>query len=139
MVGEARRCQLSRHYLDVSVTLHYWLARLAGWLRPRRPSRAESPVRPAEPGISVVIPSRNGRELLAAQMPGIVREMEPFASEVIVVDNGSDDGTAEWLRTAYPQARVEVSSGPLSFARAVNRGIARARFSHVCLLNNDML
>jgi len=87
----------------------------------------------------VVIPSRSGRDLLAAQMPGILREMEPFASEVIVVDNGSDDGTAEWLRTAYPQARVEVSAGPLSFARAVNRGIALARFSHVCLLNNDML
>jgi O-antigen biosynthesis protein len=123
----------------LSVTLDYWLARLAGWLRPRRPSRADSPVRPAEPGISVVIPSRNGRDLLAAQMPGILRELEPFASEVIVVDNGSDDGTAQWLRAAYPKARVELSAGPLSFARAVNRGIALARFSHVCLLNNDML
>ena len=35
--------------------------------------------------------------------------------------------------------QTEVSPGPLSFARAVNRGIARARYSHVCLLNNDML
>jgi GT2 family glycosyltransferase len=77
--------------------------------------------------------------LLAAQMPGILREMEPFAVEVIIVDNGSDDGTAQWLRAAYPQARIEASAGPLSFARAVNRGIALARFSHVCLLNNDML
>jgi O-antigen biosynthesis protein len=123
----------------MSVALHYAMARLAGWLRPRRPARAESPVRPAEPGISVVIPSRNGRELLAAQMPGILREIEPFASEVIVVDNGSDDGTAEWLRTACPRGRIDVSREPLSFARAVNRGIALARFSHVCLLNNDML
>jgi len=72
-------------------------------------------------------------------MPGILREMEPFAVEVIIVDNGSDDGTAQWLRAAYPQARIEASAGPLSFARAVNRGIALARFSHVCLLNNDML
>ncbi|MCX6631807.1 MAG: hypothetical protein NTW28_29715, partial [Candidatus Solibacter sp.] len=31
------------------------------------------------------------------------------------------------------------SPAPLSFARSVNRGIARARCSHVCLLNNDML
>jgi GT2 family glycosyltransferase len=34
---------------------------------------------------------------------------------------------------------VEVSAEPLSFAAAVNRGIRRARYSHVCLLNNDML
>jgi GT2 family glycosyltransferase len=96
-------------------------------------------MRPTIPGISVVIPSRNGRELLAAQMPGIVRELEPSGSEVIVVDNGSDDGTAEWLRTAWPNVRVDISPAPLSFARAVNAGIAQARFSHVCLLNNDML
>jgi GT2 family glycosyltransferase len=123
----------------VSVALHYALARLAGWLRPRRPSRAESPVRPTEPGVSVVIPSRNGRDLLAAQLAGILQEISPFASEVIVVDNGSDDGTAEWLRTVYPQIRIDISREPLSFARAVNRGINLARFSHVCLLNNDML
>jgi GT2 family glycosyltransferase len=139
VVGAARCSRLALDHLDLSVTLHYWLARLAGWLRPRRPSRAESPVRPAEPGISVVIPSRNGRDLLAAQMPGILREMDSFGSQVIVVDNGSEDGTAEWLRTAYPQAHVETSAAPLSFACAVNRGIALARFSHVCLLNNDML
>jgi GT2 family glycosyltransferase len=123
----------------MSIALHYALARLAGWLRPRRPSRAESPTRPTEPGISVVIPSRNGRDLLAAQVPGILREITPFASEAIVVDNGSDDGTAEWLRTEYRQIRVDISREPLSFARAVNRGINLARFSHVCLLNNDML
>src|SRR5580658_5808933 len=107
----------------MSIALHYALARLAGWLRPRRPSRAESPTRPTEPGISVVIPSRNGRDLLAAQVPGILREITPFASEAIVVDNGSDDGTAEWLRTEYRQIRVDISREPLSFARAVNRGI----------------
>ncbi|HEY9142232.1 MAG TPA: glycosyltransferase, partial [Bryobacteraceae bacterium] len=46
--------------------------------------------------------------------------------------------TAEWLRSTYPQVAFEVSPQPLSFACAVNRGIRRARFSHVCLLNNDM-
>jgi GT2 family glycosyltransferase len=77
--------------------------------------------------------------LLAAQLPGVLREMEPFASEAIIIDNGSDDGTAEWLSSAWPQVQVEISPAPLSFAQAVNRGIARSRFSHVCLLNNDML
>jgi len=55
-----------------------------------------------------------------------------------VVDNGSEDGTAEWLARRYPDVRTIVSAAPLSFAAAVNRGIAAARYSHVCLLNNDM-
>jgi GT2 family glycosyltransferase len=85
-----------------------------------------------------VIPSRNGRKLLAAQLPGIVREL-PAAAEIIVSDNGSDDGTAAWLAAEWPQVQVETAATPLSFAAAVNRGIARARFAQVCLLNNDML
>jgi GT2 family glycosyltransferase len=125
----------------VNISFLYAGTRLGGYLRIRgiRHCPAESPPgQPAE-GISVVIPSRNGRELLAAQLPGIVRDLAGFAHEIVVVDNGSDDGTAEWLRDAWPQVRVEVSPEPLSFARAVNRGIACARFTRICLLNNDML
>ena len=87
----------------------------------------------------MIIPSRNGRLLLEAQLPGIARELESFTAEIIVADNGSDDGTAQWLRAAWPQVQVEPSHAPLSFARAVNRGIARSRYSRICLLNNDML
>jgi GT2 family glycosyltransferase len=85
-------------------------------------------------GISVIIPSRSGRELLAQCIPRI-----EGADEVIVVDNGSDDGTAEFLRERFPNVLIEQSGPALSFSAAVNRGFARARFSHVCLLNNDML
>ena len=87
------------------------------------------------PGITVVIPSRNGKGLLEAALPSVERELEAIPSEVIIVDNGSTDGTA----ASFPRACVEVSAEPLSFARAVNRGIRRARYSHICLLNNDML
>ncbi len=93
-------------------------------------------MQPVAPGISVVIPSRDGRSLLAAQLPGIVAEAP---EQIIVVDNGSSDDTEGWLRANYPAIEVEHSPAPLSFARAVNRGIARARHSHVCLLNNDMV
>ncbi|HXP85797.1 MAG TPA: glycosyltransferase [Bryobacteraceae bacterium] len=92
------------------------------------------PRREFEPGISVVIPSRNGRELLAACLPRI-----GDADEIIVVDNGSDDGTAEYLAREFPLVLVEHSDVPLSFAAAVNRGARRARYTHLCLLNNDML
>src|SRR5580658_5851013 len=123
------------------VPFHYLLARVSGRLRPTK--RADPrPAAPAGPtlsnGISVVIPSRNGRDLLAAQLPGIVRELANLSHEIIVVDNGSDDGTAEWLAEVWPDIVVAVSAEPLSFARAVNRGIALASCTHICLLNNDM-
>jgi GT2 family glycosyltransferase len=124
---------------ETKATFWYAAARVAGALRPRRRTVTAWPAVETAAGISVVIPSRNGKYLLAAQLPGIVRELDRFPAEIIVVDNGSNDGTAEWLRTVWPQVRVEISSAPLSFARAVNRGIAFARYSHVCLLNNDML
>jgi len=84
-------------------------------------------------GVSVVIPSRNGRDLLEQCLPGI-----QDADEIIVVDNGSDDDTAGYLGRSWPRVSIEHSPQPLAFAVAVNRGIRRARFSHVCVLNNDM-
>ncbi len=127
--------------LKPGIQLAFWYAaaRVAGALRPKWRRSPTCQPRPAETGISVIIPSRNGKLLLEAQLPGIARELESFTAEIIVADNGSDDGTAQWLRAAWPQVRIELSHPPLSFARAVNRGTARARYSHVCLLNNDML
>src|SRR6185436_16111070 len=113
---------------------------VAGWIArimksaPARPR--VDPVQERKPsGISVVIPSRNGKHLLAEALPGVERELEGIPSEIIIIDNGSSDATA----AAFPRCVVDVSEAPLSFARAVNRGIRRARYSHVCLLNNDML
>jgi glycosyltransferase involved in cell wall biosynthesis/GT2 family glycosyltransferase len=55
-----------------------------------------------------------------------------------VVDNGSSDGTADFLSREYPGVNVEHAESALSFARAVNAGIRKSRYAHVCLLNNDM-
>lgn len=103
-----------------------------------RPSR--QPLDPAaprgDPGISVVIPSREGRHLLERMLAGVATDLP--CGEIIVVDNGSTDGTAKWLQAARPGVRVESHPEPLSFARAANRGAHLARFARLCLLNNDM-
>ncbi|HLK50943.1 MAG TPA: glycosyltransferase family 2 protein [Bryobacteraceae bacterium] len=124
--------------MNPGIEIAYAAAQLAARLRSRDRTPVPLPVLPLEPGISVVIPSRNGKDLLAAQLPGIIRDL-PAAAEVLVVDNGSDDGTAVWLQAGYPQVRIELSPQPLSFAHAANRGLAAARYSRICLLNNDML
>jgi glycosyltransferase involved in cell wall biosynthesis/GT2 family glycosyltransferase len=112
----------------------YCVASVRPWFS-RTPALPEPwPEHERPPGISVVIPSRNGRELLERCLP-LIDE----ADEIVVVDNGSDDGTVDFLRQRYIGVVLEQSRQPLSFADAVNRGLERARFSHVCLLNNDML
>jgi GT2 family glycosyltransferase len=118
--------------------------RAAQWMKALRPPRAAAPAMTGlPPGISVVIPSRNGKDLLAAALPGVERELAAMpsgtATEIVIVDNGSSDGSSDATAASFPRAVFEVSAAPLSFARAVNRGIRRARYSHVCLLNNDML
>ena len=114
--------------------IYYRLALLRGKFLRRREAVEAPLARSKAPGISVVIPSRNGRALLDRCLPRIYD-----ADEIVVVDNGSNDGTIDFLKSDFPSVIVEDSAEPLSFAAAVNRGIRRARFSHVCLLNNDML
>ena len=119
------------------------IARLAGFVaataKALLPPRRDPPAgQPAPDGLSVIIPSRNGKELLAAMLPGVLADLREFPSEVIVVDNGSDDGTAAFLAERFPQVVLETHSRPLAFSEAINCGLQRARYSHVCLLNNDM-
>jgi len=88
-------------------------------------------------GVCIVIPSRDGRELLASMLPALLPQLG--SGEVIVSDNGSTYGTAEWLAEQYPEVRVIQTTAALSFARAVNLGIRASGFTRTLLLNNDMI
>lgn len=111
-------------------------ARLKRRLKPRDLAIDETGLRD---GVSVVIPSRNGIDLLQQLFPSLLRELSDVGSEVIVVDNGSTDDSASWLKSAHPEAVVLASPEALSFAAAVNRGIAHVRRRYTLLLNNDMV
>jgi GT2 family glycosyltransferase len=56
---------------------------------------------------------------------------------IIMVDNGSSDGSVELVNQSYPEVQVVRLGTNLGFARAVNEGIKRARSDYVALLNND--
>nr|MCU0245025.1 glycosyltransferase [Bryobacter sp.] len=114
----------------------FWKAERAGERLARRRITSEAVVPKAddlEDGISVVIPSRDGNDLLARLLPGVHQDLSGTPYQIIVVDNGS----AEPYRAVGVITVVSIE--PLSFAAAVNRGIREARFRHVCLLNNDMV
>jgi GT2 family glycosyltransferase/SAM-dependent methyltransferase len=92
---------------------------------------------PPRPEVSVVVPSWNGRELL----DGVLRSLQAQTLaplQVIVVDNGSSDGTVEHLAERWPEVEVVALLENAGFAAAVNRGVERARGEHVALVNNDV-
>jgi GT2 family glycosyltransferase len=91
--------------------------------------------------IAAVIPHWNRRELLANLLDSLKRQTRPF-DEVIVVDNGSTDGSAEMAEQAG--ARVLRLGSNLGFAAAVNRGIEAVsqgdavQADWIAILNNDV-
>lgn len=62
-----------------------------------------------------------------------------LAHEIIFVDDGSTDGTREWLATLTPPCRAELNATNLGFAGACNRGAALARGELLFFLNNDLV
>ncbi len=88
---------------------------------------------------SVVIPNWNGKELLAKYLPSVVEALAGNSeNEIIVVDNGSTDGSAEFLRAAFPGVKLLALPVNLGFGGGSNAGFREARNPIVVLLNSDM-
>lgn len=110
---------------------------LADLVRPRRKLTPDT--RPDTSAASVVIPNWNGRDLLEKYLPSVVEAMSGTpANEVIVVDNGSEDGSAEFVRRHFPQVRLVALKENLGFGGGSNAGFAAAKNDIVVLLNSDM-
>lgn len=88
------------------------------------------------PLVTVVIPTWNGRELLAACL-GALRLQTEQDFAVVVVDNGSTDGTPEWLGQQHPQVQLIANKENQGFAAPVNQGIDYSTSPYVAVLNND--
>lgn len=88
--------------------------------------------------LSVVVVSWNGRHLLEPCLAGLARQDLPAAAyRVLVVDNGSTDGTAEHLAEAHPDVQLLRSGTNRGFAGGANLGLARITTPYAVLLNND--
>jgi hypothetical protein len=88
--------------------------------------------------VSIIIVNWNTRDLVVDCIQGILDDTVAHSVEVIVVDNGSTDGSIEALREHFPQITVIVNETNQGFAKANNIGIRASQGRFVCLVNSDV-
>lgn len=86
--------------------------------------------------IDVIIPNWNGKKHLKECLKSL-RQQTLKSFRVIVVDNGSTDGSVELLRVHYPEVNVIALTENKGFAGGVNEGIKASEAELIFLLNND--
>lgn len=88
------------------------------------------------PKVSIVIPNYNGIEFMETCMDALEKQTMKDV-EILVIDNGSTDGSGQLVRERYPEATLVEMGKNTGFCGAVNEGIRRSRAPYVLLLNND--
>lgn len=84
---------------------------------------------------SVIIVNYNGRQHLEKCLPALLQAEQP--GQYIVVDNGSTDGSVEYVRQKLPHAQVLRDSVNVGFAHAANQGASKADGRYLVFLNPD--
>lgn len=97
---------------------------------PRRPV-------PHFPRVSIIIVSWNALHLLKKCLPSVVATDYPDL-EIILADNASADGSAEWVAATFPDVRIVRHPENWSFCRGNNEAIPHATGEYLLLLNNDV-
>ena len=100
--------------------------------------------------LSIVIPNYNGKHLLEKNLPRVVKEIKKFKNleiEIIVVDDGSTDGSIKYLKSQSTKLKATTQNlklklienkKNLGFSSTVNRGVKEAKGEIVILLNTDI-
>lgn len=97
----------------------------------------EAPAPPAGPRVSIVIPCFNQAALTLACLQSLQQNTDRSLFEVVVVDNGSTDATAQLQSAPEGRFRVIRNRANEGFGRACNQGAEAAACEYVLFLNND--
>src|SRR6478736_1825419 len=89
----------------------------------------------SDPIVTVVVVTWQGRDLLGPCLTSL--KAQTRAHRLLVVDNASTDGTAEFLASEFPEATVVRNPANLGFAGGVAAGLDRVETPYAALLNND--
>ncbi|MBN2242222.1 MAG: glycosyltransferase family 2 protein [Acidobacteria bacterium] len=91
------------------------------------------------PDMSIVLVCWNNRQYLDSCLGSLYAAGLRCSFDVVVVDNGSSDGSQEMLRAKYPGVQQIQNDGNVGLGKASNQGIEATRGRYVLLLNNDTL
>ena len=91
----------------------------------------------SHPSATILVLNYNGRGHLERCLPSLERVAYPGPFDVTVIDNGSTDGSREFIARRHPRVRVLPLGANLGFAAAYNIAIRQATADVVVLLNND--
>ena len=86
--------------------------------------------------VSVIIPNYNGKNLLAQNLPKVIKNCPDC--EIIVVDDGSTDDSVALVRKKFKKVKVIANKKNLGFAKSVNIGTKASSADFILLLNTDV-
>jgi GT2 family glycosyltransferase len=89
--------------------------------------------------LSVIIVNYNVRQFLENALTSIQRALAGLEGEIFIVDNASDDGSAEMVRTKFPGVTLIENRENIGFARANNIALREARGRFLLLINPDTI
>ena len=87
--------------------------------------------------LSIIVPNFNGKQFLKICFDSILNQ-NYSSYEIIIVDNGSSDGSVQYINENYPEFTLIQNKENLGFAAAVNQGIKASNADYIFLLNNDV-
>ena len=89
------------------------------------------------PRVSVIILTYNGIKLLRQCLPSVLASTYSNL-EIIVADNASNDGSADWIASTHPSVEVVRHPENILFCAGNNRAVDHANGEYIVLLNNDV-
>src|SRR2546427_9362337 len=89
--------------------------------------------------LSIVIVNYNVRPFLENAIISVEKALEGISSEIIIVDNGSDDGSVEMVRQKFPKLDLIAEERNLGFATANNAALRLCKGNYILLLNPDTI
>ncbi len=89
--------------------------------------------------LSIIIVNYNVKAFLQNCLLSIQKALDHIPSEIIVVDNASDDGSVEIIKKNFPHITLIESPANLGFSKANNIGLKLAKGKYICLINPDTI